>query len=57
MSASANTVPVPVSTPVLSDHLELLARISQDFAASLDVARTMEKALARITAAAVFCAK
>jgi len=34
--------------PSLGDHLELLARVGQDFAASLDVARTLERALTHI---------
>jgi sigma-B regulation protein RsbU (phosphoserine phosphatase) len=37
-----------VGAPVLSDYLELLARLGQDFAASLDVTRTLELALERI---------
>lgn len=48
MSARAEPVRVSSGTPELSDHLELLARISQDFATSLDVNKTMHRALARI---------
>jgi sigma-B regulation protein RsbU (phosphoserine phosphatase) len=48
MSVIANPVSVPAGEPALGDHLELLARISQDFAASLDVDETMQKALSRI---------
>ena len=36
------------AAPPLSDYLELLAGVGQDFAASLDVSRTLQRALARI---------
>jgi len=45
--AGAASAPA-ASAPVLSDYLELLARLGQDFAASLDVTHTLELALERI---------
>ena len=42
------SAPAVATPPSLSDNLELLARVGQDFAASLDVSRTLERALAHI---------
>ncbi len=42
-------IPLSEKGAVFSDHLELLASMGRDFAATLDIEETLERALARIT--------
>ena len=48
MSVKANPGAVPPSQHGLGEYLELLANIGQDFASSLDISASLDKALARI---------
>ena len=48
MAVSTHYLGDPATSALLGDHLELLARIGQDFATSLDIGKTLHKALARI---------
>jgi sigma-B regulation protein RsbU (phosphoserine phosphatase) len=48
MAVNPQSVSSSAAASPLSDNLEMLARIGQDFAASLDVSRTLERALTRI---------
>lgn len=48
MAAKPDPMHTGAPASSLADNLELLARIGQDFAASLDITRTLERALARI---------